>query len=275
MGTRSRRFLLGCVLIISGSQLVLVDGPGSAWAGESAHETPSAQSADMDHHDHAEGTVDMMIPHQQHRGPHMKWTALRPTNAGDAQRADRIVQVLRQALAKYRDYQMAMNDGFVPLHPERKPKHYHFANKERRFLAKIRFDPAEPTALLYKKTGDGYELEGAMYTAPQGMNEDQLNDRVPLSVAQWHAHVNLCVAADGSGRLHEPEAVRVQGADRDGIRVPASRRAIRSATWRLDASCLSLRNDTRKDLDTLSRSDGICSSAGPNPRVAKLVQERD
>jgi hypothetical protein len=200
MGTRSRRFLLGCVLIISGSQLVLVDGPGSAWAGESAHETPSAQSADMDHHDHAEGTVDMMIPHQQHRGPHMKWTALRPTNAGDAQRADRIVQVLRQALAKYRDYQMAMNDGFVPLHPERKPKHYHFANKERRFLAKIRFDPAEPTALLYKKTGDGYELEGAMYTAPRGMNEDQLNDRVPLSVAQWHAHVNLCVVVDGSGQ---------------------------------------------------------------------------
>ena len=40
-------------------------------------------------------------------------------------------------------------------------------NKQRRFLAKVRFDPAEPTALLYKKTGDGYELEGAMYTAPQ------------------------------------------------------------------------------------------------------------
>ena len=35
-----------------------------------------------------------------------------------------------------------------------------------RFLAKLRFDPAEPTALLYKKTADGYELEGAMYTAP-------------------------------------------------------------------------------------------------------------
>ena len=39
-----------------------------------------------------------------------------------------------------------------------------------------------------------------MYTAPRGMSEDQLNERVPLSVAQWHAHVNLCVATDGSGR---------------------------------------------------------------------------
>ena len=197
---RSCRFLLGCVLLVSGSQLFLIDGARSAQAGELAQGAQSTQSADMDHHDHAEGTVDMMIPHQQHRGPHMKWTALRTANAGDTQRADQIVQILRQALAKYKDYRVALNDGFVPMHPERKPKHYHFANKERRFLAKIRFDPTEPTALLYKNTGDGYELEGAMFTAPRGMGEEQLNDRVPLSVAQWHAHINICVAPDGSGR---------------------------------------------------------------------------
>jgi hypothetical protein len=198
--TRSRRFLLGCLLILSASQLFVINSARSAQVGELAQGGSSAQIADMDHHDHAEGTVDMMIPHQQHRGPHMKWTALRPANVADTQRAEQIVQVLRQALAMYKDYRVAMNDGFVPMHPERQPKHYHFANKERRFLAKIRFDPAEPTALLYKKTRDGYELEGAMYTVPRGMSEDQLNDRVPLSVAQWHAHVNLCVAPDGSGQ---------------------------------------------------------------------------
>ncbi len=110
------------------------------------------------------------------------------------------METLRQALAKYKDYRVAMDDGYVPLHPERKPKHYHFANKQRRFLAKVRFEPAEPTALLYRKTGDGYELEGAMYTAPKGMSEDQLNERVPLSVAQWHAHVNICFQPDGSRR---------------------------------------------------------------------------
>jgi hypothetical protein len=198
--TRSSRFFIGCLLIIPASQPFLIDGARSSQAGELAQEDRSARSADMENHDHAEGTVDMMLPHQQHRGPHMKWTALRPANTRDTERAEQIVQVLRQALAKYKDYRVAMNDGFVPLHPERKPKHYHFANKERRFLAKVRFDPAEPTALLYKKTSDGYELEGAMYTAPKSMSEDQLNDRVPLSVAQWHAHVNICVAPDGSGR---------------------------------------------------------------------------
>ena len=178
----------------------VVDGARCAEAGESIKGEAAVQNMDMDHHEHSEGAVEAMIPHQRHMGPHMKWTALRPANAGDAQRADQIVLALRQALAKYKDSRVAVEDGYVSVHPERTPRHYHFANKQRRFLARVRFDPAEPTALLYKKTGDGYELEGAMYTAPRGMSEDQLNDRIPLSVAQWHAHVNLCLQPDGSGR---------------------------------------------------------------------------
>ena len=130
----------------------------------------------------------------------MKWTALRPANAADAQCAEEIVRTLRDTLAKYKDYRVAMDEGYAPLHPERKPLHYHFANKQHRRMARFRFDPAQPTALLYKKAENGYELEGAMYTAPKGLSEDQLNERVPLSVAQWHAHVNLCFASDGSRR---------------------------------------------------------------------------
>jgi len=76
----------------------------------------------MDRHDQAEGTVDMMVSHQQHLGPHMKWTRLRTANTDDAGRADQIVQTLRQALAKYKDYRVAMDDGYVPLHPEREAK---------------------------------------------------------------------------------------------------------------------------------------------------------
>lgn len=194
--TRCLRLFLGCVLALSGSLVALMGGAFSAQAGEPAQ----GERADMDQHDHADGAVDMMIPHQQHLGPHMRWTALRTANADDARRADHIVQALRQALAKYRDYRVAIDDGYVSMHPERKPRHYHFANKQHRFLAKVRFDPAEPTALLYRKAGDGYELEGAMYTAPRGMSEEQLNERVPLSVAQWHAHVNLCFPPEGNMR---------------------------------------------------------------------------
>jgi hypothetical protein len=41
-------------------------------------------------------------------------------------------------------------------------------------------------------TGGGYELVGATYTAPRNESSPELDMRVPLSVAQWHAHVNIC-----------------------------------------------------------------------------------
>ena len=193
---RCRRFVLGCALALSVSVVALMGGGFPAQAGESAQ----GEDASMDQHDHADGAVDMMTPHQKHLGPHMRWTGLRTANADDARRADHIVQALRQVLDKYKDYRVAIDDGYVPMHPDRKPRHYHFANKQKRFLAKVRFDPAEPTALLYRKSGEGFELEGAMYIAPRGMSDDQLNERVPLSVAQWHAHINICFTPDGSGR---------------------------------------------------------------------------
>ena len=32
-----------------------------------------------------------------------------------------------------------------------------------------------------------------MYTMPKRASEDQLNARLPLSVATWHLHTNLCM----------------------------------------------------------------------------------
>jgi hypothetical protein len=37
-----------------------------------------------------------------------------------------------------------------------------------------------------------------MYTAPRWASLSDLNARVPLSIAQWHEHVNLCVPAAAS-----------------------------------------------------------------------------
>jgi hypothetical protein len=131
------KFFFSCVLAFSVSLLSPMDGDRSVQAGESAQGEFPVQSADMDHHGHAEGLVDMMVPHQKHLGPHMRWTVLRREHVDDAGRADQIVETLRQALAKYKDFRVAMDDGYAPLHPERAPKHYHFANNQRRFLAKI------------------------------------------------------------------------------------------------------------------------------------------
>lgn len=58
----------------------------------------------------------------------------------------------------------------------------------------FRFDPAQPSSLLYRRTATGgFELVGAMYHAPKRLSPEQLDERVPLSVARWHAHTNFCV----------------------------------------------------------------------------------
>jgi hypothetical protein len=124
---------------------------------------------------------------------HMYMTTLRPANAADQKRAAEIVTDLKPALEKYRDYHVALNEGFHIFLPNFPQPTYHFTSTPNAIAAQFKFDAARPTSLLYKKVGDGYELVGAMYTAPKKYTEDQLNERVPLSVAEWHRHINFCL----------------------------------------------------------------------------------
>ena len=58
----------------------------------------------------------------------------------------------------------------------------------------FKFDPARPSSLLYKKNADGtFRLIGAMYTAPKDASPEELDARVPLGIARWHLHTNMCV----------------------------------------------------------------------------------
>ncbi len=43
-----------------------------------------------------------------------------------------------------------------------------------------------------------YKLVGVMYTDRLRASEEELNTRVPLSIAQWHLHTNLCMPPGGS-----------------------------------------------------------------------------
>ncbi len=145
------------------------------------------------HEPHGQEAVTSMAETHAHMGPHFRWTTLRPADPADQQRAAEIVATLRTALEPYRDYRKAIKDGYEPFLPNVKQPHYHFTSKWRGFKSAFRFNAEQPTSLLYKKTADGYELEGAMYTAPKRADEADLHKRVPLSVAQWHAHVNICL----------------------------------------------------------------------------------
>lgn len=134
------------------------------------------------------------MEHMQHGDtPHMRMTAPRGQTPEDQKRAEDIVTQLRAGIDKYKDYHAALADGFKIFLPNVKQDEYHFTNYRNGFLEAMNFNPARPTSLLYKKVAGGYELVGAMYTMPKWATEAQLNERVPLSMATWHQHTNLCM----------------------------------------------------------------------------------
>jgi len=133
-----------------------------------------------------------------HMAGHMYMTTLRPIQPGDQQKADAIVAAAKTAMAPYQDYHKALADGYTIFLPNVPQKQYHFTSAASGLAAGFRFDPLKPTSLLYTKTPDGgYKLAGAMYTDRVNATEDELNERVPLSVARWHQHINFCKAPKG------------------------------------------------------------------------------
>ena len=141
--------------------------------------------------------TQLMSSHHMDMGPHMKMTDLRDRKAGDQERAKWVVGEARQLMDKYQDYHTALTDGFKIFLPNVPQQLYHFTNYWYGFEAALRFNPQHPTSLLYDKTAQGYKLAGVMYTAPAKFSEEELDERIPLSVAQWHEHVNFCFPPKG------------------------------------------------------------------------------
>jgi hypothetical protein len=178
----------------------------------SGHEMPQMSGTKAsDPSNMKEGEMDSMsdeaMDHDTHMGGdamknmslHMAYTDLRPASDADKARAAVLVTDLQHSLAKYKDYHVAEADGFKPFHPEFKTPVVHFTRNWNGIKAAFTFDPNEPTSLLYQRTPEGgYKLIGAMYTDRKGATVDQLNERVPLSVARWHRHINFCIPARGT-----------------------------------------------------------------------------
>jgi hypothetical protein len=138
------------------------------------------------------------VPGMGAMGGHMYMTALRSPEPGDQQKADAVVAAAKLALAPYADYHKALADGFHIFLPNLPQPIYHFTNSMNGADAAFRFDPLKPTSLLYKKTADGgYQLVGTMYTDRVNATEEELNGRIPLSIARWHQHINFCRAPPG------------------------------------------------------------------------------
>lgn len=126
---------------------------------------------------------------------HLALTPVRRATRQDSLRALEVAKQLRVALARYADTAAAVAEGYRMFAPQLKRQRvFHFTKFKHAFLEAFRFDSEKPTSLLYRRGANGQlELIGAMYTAPKRMTADKLDERVPLSIARWHKHVNWCV----------------------------------------------------------------------------------
>jgi len=165
----------------------------SSPAADANHGSMSDMDMSDEHASEKAAVHDMTRGHHDAHSQHMTMTAVREQTPEDIERAKTVVAQLRAGMEKYRDYHAALNDGFRIFLPNIPQPEYHFTSYRNGFLEAFTFDPPRPTSLLYRKSSGGYELVGAMYTMPKRASEAQLDSRVPLSVAMWHLHTNLCM----------------------------------------------------------------------------------
>jgi hypothetical protein len=126
---------------------------------------------------------------------HMRMTDLRPANSQDEARAREILATLR--VTKYRDYHVALAKGMRIFLPGIPQDVYHFtdyAETDKEYRG--RFDIRYPGSLLYTKMPTAASLIGVMYSAAPEATMDELDQVVPLSIARWHVHTNICLPQD-------------------------------------------------------------------------------
>jgi hypothetical protein len=208
MRSRTLRPLLAAVaaLLLLAPAYAVAQGGGHDH-GHGGHGAPAGDSAAAAHA--AEEAMDAPRPGAS---DHLRLTPVRAATRADSLRADSLLATLRAAIARYRDVTVAEAEGYRMFAPGVKHQRVlHFTHRGRAIREHFRFDPTQPTSLLYRRSAIGeLELIGAMYVAPKRASLEELDARVPLSIARWHAHVDICVPT-----LRE----RARWAEREGDRM--------------------------------------------------------
>jgi hypothetical protein len=124
---------------------------------------------------------------------HMQMSLQGKLQPGDEERAQEVLVTARGVVARYADVNMALADGYKPFHPSgRIGEEVHYTNYRYARREQEHANYNQPGSILYKRTAQGMQAVGVMYTAPQDATAEQLNAIVPLSIATWHRHVDFC-----------------------------------------------------------------------------------
>jgi hypothetical protein len=137
-------------------------------------------------------TDDTPVPSMK-MGNHMQMSLKGKPQPGDEQRARRIVAAARSVVAHYSDVNTALRDGYKPFHPTGKlGEEVHYTSYRYNRLEQHQVNYDRPGSILYRRTTQGMQAVGVMYTAPQDSTPENLNAVAPLSIATWHRHVDFC-----------------------------------------------------------------------------------
>jgi hypothetical protein len=151
----------------------------------------------------------------------MSFTPRRAGTPADTARALAVVHTLRSAIARYPTLAEAESAGFRSRLPEamRQRRRLLHVGRPGRRPATAGFDPAAPQALLYRRDPSGdFVLAGAMFVAPEGATEDDLDASIPLSVARWHRHLDVCRGPKGEMKLRDRRATTASACEAVGGR---------------------------------------------------------
>lgn len=191
------------VVLVSLALLALIARPAAAQGGHvhGGHATGSGASAGSTDSASMAAAAEHAMSGRGHHDAlalaHLRMTPVRAATGADSARAADVVVALREATAKYKDVRRAEADGYRLFAPQLKEQRvYHYTSRRAALAEAFRFDPAQPTSLLYVKAPDGtMTLLGAMYTMPRRASPEALDRRIPLAMARWHRHVDICVPA--------------------------------------------------------------------------------
>lgn len=139
------------------------------------------------------GTYGTMTP-MGANDPHLQLTPERQEAAPDRARTEELEIAVAKAIQKYSKVSNAESAGYIKFPPD--SENYsivHYVNPGLSFWEIWRLDPQQPGALLYERQADNsLKLLGVMFTAPGEATLEELNQRIPLSIARWHLHTNIC-----------------------------------------------------------------------------------
>src|ERR1700722_8415190 len=180
--------------------------------------TASAQSFPLWEHilKHYSGKTDDTAVPTMKMG-HMQMSLKGEPAPGDEARSTEILNAAAGVLVKYRDVKTAVHDGYKPFYPTgRIGEEIHYTNYRYH-----RFDYDRPTSILYKRTAQGLQAVGVMYTAPANATPEQLNAIAPLSIATWPFAVALkhCRLQSSSDRTPDSERKAVSTPKRNAPRL--------------------------------------------------------